>query len=365
MRRTSWTLCTAASATLVASVAICLTACSNPAPDEHEGPHSNVESDCAKVTTLGKGLGAVYSIVFDGTDLYVSTFDGDGHSAGFGNISRVYLDGRSPTLLATGFDPFRIAVDDQNVYFANSNESAVRSIPKAGGAPVVITSDIDGVVAIAVDSTHVYFSGTSKISRVPLSGGPNEEIFRAKESNVGIVTMKLDPSGLYFYASSGGDGGAITKLPLEGSPPIIVTDGLQAGDALTVADGFLYFVENGNSWTTTDVTDPESGETSEVALEGSGTLKKWRIDGSEPPVTLTDGQALTSSVAVSEGYVYWAGGDAGTARTPLRRMPIEGGAVEDLGDPTIVGQLTPCPGGVCWTDDHDGTVKRYEACAAP
>jgi hypothetical protein len=76
------------------------------------------------------------------------------------SILAVPIGGGMTTLVASAsFDPTAIAVDDRNVYWAESG--GVWRAPKTGGTPIAVATGISTPQQLAVDEHCVYWAGDS------------------------------------------------------------------------------------------------------------------------------------------------------------------------------------------------------------
>jgi hypothetical protein len=124
-----------------------------------------------------------------------------------GTVSRVDKSGGTPLPLASSqAQPWRLAVDDQFVYFTNKL-AAVMRVSKSGGdaTPLAMGNQPMG---IAIDTDTVYFanSGAQTIMRVSKTGGDAAPVVMLDASPSELV---LDDSRLFFRTSErAGDGKA-------------------------------------------------------------------------------------------------------------------------------------------------------------
>jgi hypothetical protein len=111
------------------------------------------------------GSNGPMGIAVDSTNVYFTTADG--------KIWQVAKSGGTPLLLASdgGNEPWGIAVDDNAVYYVSTppgaNVSKVESVPIGGGCVTTLASGLSFAVAVAVDSTGVYFTTLGTVMKVP------------------------------------------------------------------------------------------------------------------------------------------------------------------------------------------------------
>jgi hypothetical protein len=124
-------------------------------------------------TTIATPASEIDGLVIDGTDVFYGTSDG--------------VFACNPTCGGTAItqgqalDAEQMAVDTNNVYFASTpygGSPTVQSVPRGGGLPKLIASDVTVPVGVALDANYVYFTdvgdtanaATGKVVRCPLSG---------------------------------------------------------------------------------------------------------------------------------------------------------------------------------------------------
>jgi hypothetical protein len=155
------------------------------------------------ITTLAIGL--VNGFALGGSDVYWS--DGNAH----GILSVPIGGGSMPTTIASGiglYGAFPIALDATDVYFVantgKANGSSVQKVARAGGSPpVTLASGLAGPVALAVDSSAVYWAdGTAnEVLSVPLGGGPVTTLATSKQQPQAIA---VDSTSVYWSTYTGG-----------------------------------------------------------------------------------------------------------------------------------------------------------------
>ena len=189
----------------------------------------------------------VVGLVDDGSFLYVSDL--------FGAIIRVSKNGEPPRLIAEFDDiiPGSIAADATTLYFLGVDDrtqlGAVYSLPKSGGMPVTLASEIEFPLVLAIDDGYVYwvdvgtFTGSAikpngKVERVKKNGDSRQTLASGLSTPFALA---LDATDVYFTetglalgnTSSGlrkvkKSGGSITKL-VESRPVVAIDiDGAEA-----------------------------------------------------------------------------------------------------------------------------------------
>ena len=147
-----------------------------------------------------------------------------------------------------------IAVDDTHVYFSGSGGRVVSRVPKGGGARELLASNVDYPQQIAIDSTHVYVAmngtgpagttPTGAIVRIPKAGGPIEELAKNQHFPGAIA---IDGANVYFANSAddylAGPDGSIARVPKTGGAVEVLTNEV-VGEAkqIVIAGGSLFYV---------------------------------------------------------------------------------------------------------------------------
>jgi hypothetical protein len=241
-----------------------------------------------------------------------------------GDVKKASLDGSSViTLAPAAVAPadFRgLALGKNDVYLAAalSPASVIRKVPKAGGA--VTEAATTPKVTALTSLNGVPYWGES-------AGGSINTIGSTLIYGIWApTTIAADPSGVYWTEATIN---AINRVSLDGSKVDSIA-GMEPGAELGgVAGGLLYFAQGGTIHTV-----PMSGGAAPVDLvvnanphfltptpkglywvEDAAAMLPRPVKGLAPgAVTPVDvGTATeTSSLAVGQGYVYWASGVDGT-----------------------------------------------------
>ncbi|MGO9832903.1 MAG: hypothetical protein ACLP1X_01670 [Polyangiaceae bacterium] len=221
-----------------------------------------------------------------------------------GTILKVPIVGGTPTVIASGQDGAAgIAVTDTGIYWTTSplfaastasNPTAALSVlPKRGGAPVMLASNLGDVLNFATDGTNVYLADPGSISennglviKIPAIGGPSVPLESGLLAPGGIA---VDANYVYWTGTpsvpSAGSVGTVMRAPIEGGTPMTIASGQDSPSSIAVYAGTVY-------WTNTG------------AEAGHGTVVGAPIGGG-PPVTLASGQAGPTDVAVDASGIYW------------------------------------------------------------
>jgi hypothetical protein len=211
-----------------------------------------------------------------------------------------------PLTLADGLDgPWDLAIDDQNVYFVEDDAGTVKQVSKGGGQVTTLASDCVEPMAVAADSTHVYWierndGSNGRLRRVLKGGGVAQDVATGLHNaqNHLVVT-----GGFAFFGDGkAGGGGLIRKAAVDGSGVVLLVEGnglLNLNTAIDVEAGQVYFRNDYDKILRVSV---DGGAVTEL---GSG----------EP-----------SAIDVFGTYLYFSEYSNGT----VNRMPLAGGAVTQL-----------------------------------
>ncbi len=240
------------------------------------------------------------SLVGDGSHLF--------WMATTGEVRRVARTGGPLATIAkvegvTGAD-LRMALDADSLY-VTTRRSLVR-VPKAGGAPAILTETQRATQEVAVDDTHVYWfeervaPGRPRfLQRISKSGGAVTTLY-SQDSISSTVRPALDETSIYYVANYGN---AINRQPKAGgNPSRIATSEETEIEHLALDGGWVYFATRYDSL--------GCGGTAYGAIrrvpKGGGKIEE-----------LTSGLKTPAALALDGTSVYW--GDL--FRETLMRMP--------------------------------------------
>ena len=213
----------------------------------------------------------------------------------------------------------------------------------AGGMCQPVDVYDGGVTWVATDATHVCFTAPNAIMRAPLGSTAAEVVTDTVSLQLGQIA--LDGAFAYFpdLHSSTGDilkvpkgGGPTTYLGTSGTPwPVAVSPTyVYWGDMyettlhrvdLDGTNGALVVADEGVTGVAADAT-----HVFWCSLSVSGNrVSRADLDGSNITVLAEtqDGSAMPSAIAIDGAWVYWG---MDSVNTKIRRVPIDGGAVEEL-----------------------------------
>lgn len=215
-------------------------------------------------------------------------------------IFKMSKSGGAPVSLYPGKGVYKLALDDANVYFIVPEALGVYRVPKAGGETVELAKDQDGLSALAVDGTHVYWAGVEAIWRVPKAGGKAQTL----ASNISVpMGFALDGSYAWWYSVTAGK---IARVSKKGGAATSF-----GGDDLTF---HAFFADDANVYWS-------------VGSEKKAQIKKQSKSGGKPMVLAT-GLDVPGDFCEQGTDIFWTTGDA------IYRVGKGGGAVTKVVDGT-------------------------------
>lgn len=330
--------------------------------------------------TLGTGPG-IGTLAVDETYVYYSMSDGIS-----GGISRIPKEGGTSVRLASGlFPPVAMAVDSTHVYWINGGSvstalPAIMKVPKDGGTLVTLASG-EGICCglITLDASNVYWTepggSSNSVRKVPKGQGSVKSLTNGLTAPRNIVT---DGANLYWMESPG----LIRQLPILGGTTITVRSFWSGGSNVVTDGAYIYWTEfeccGGNAHLKRtpvgggDAITLANGTFGSVAIDNtyvyfgaapSSGISKVPKEGGDP-VPLTTGVVPPSDIAVDSTNVYWLGNSTGT--TQIMKVPKNGGTVATLAtaSPVCCGQIVLDASDLYWTE-LTGNVNKVPINGGP
>lgn len=205
-------------------------------------------------STLVDELGGVRSLdVVSGSLFFIEGSQTTPTGVGSGTMLKASLATGMVTPLATAViadAATPIAVDDNNVYFADA--SGLKKASLHGGIVELLAAELEigTVSALTADGQFVYLlSGRRNpiVRRIPVNGGPIEDV-TSPASVTRHASGKFILNNGYFYwiehSYTAPANDAIMKASVSGGQALAVVSGTSLGD-MDVANGFIYFIEGG------------------------------------------------------------------------------------------------------------------------
>ncbi|MFQ5964389.1 MAG: CARDB domain-containing protein [Candidatus Scalinduaceae bacterium] len=172
--------------------------------------------DLITLTTKGGNTGIM---AIDDTHVYFSYFTFSFFTGTVYFIAKINKEGGSVIDLATNLanNASGIAVDESNVYWVEPNAGSVKKVPINGGSVTTLATGLDNPFRIAVDNNNLYFTeyangvaGAGSIKKISINGGAIATLASGLNGPYDIVE---DSISIYWTEKgTNGTDGAIMKL---------------------------------------------------------------------------------------------------------------------------------------------------------
>jgi hypothetical protein len=297
----------------LALVALSAVGCDNPGSGSGSGAGSCV-SDCDVRAIVAGGQVNPHSIAVAKDSVYWGTVPQGGNP---NLLRRVATTGGQVSDVATDTGRFEIASNGDSVFYVKARD-LVRLDAGATAAMVLVPRLAgSGVVGIAANKTHVYWTEGTEILRVAASGGPTEKIYSAPI----IEQIALDETNVYF---SEGINNTVQAVAIDAPTPKTPRTLAAQGDDMRFAiwNGTVYFASQRDKTikavpvgggTPALVAETDDGPLS-IAADASGIffgsssgLYRVALGGGAPThVGPIDTQShMVLDVTLDDAYVYW------------------------------------------------------------
>lgn len=256
---------------------------------------------------LADKLGNPWSFARQGDFIYFTTLDGKFIEVNVnddGGVWRVPVDGGTPELLVGQLDGMWIATSPTHVFWSQETGGLKRA-NLDGTAP---QSLMLGARPLGVDADHLFAATTISIERLPLAGGPREQIVGhvdIEETWYYSYELALDDQRVYWTT-----GGTVESVGKDGTERRTHATG-QKYPGGVASDGEHVF------WL--DINDP-AGCTLRRTPVGGGAVEVLWTDPT-PFMIPRDCSPGTAKIVLDDQHVYW-GGDL------VQRVPKAGGPPE-------------------------------------
>lgn len=249
-----------------------------------------------------------HGVAVVGTTLYWANgdypFDGTSYKGGIWQCSLPACAPATRRLIAAGNWPNYPIPRGNNLYFNESNNSAVVRAPIDGG-PTTLIAGTTQPYALAVDDVHAYYTSSQpKLYRAKLDGtsvvdgGVEEEVGPSAVGQGGVGFVAVDDQRVYwaFFEEAGkGHVQSVSKAsPAAGS----VTYGTDADNVFPMGvvldDKNVYWSTCGSG---TPATPTGDGKVFACPKAGCGAV---------PPVVLATGNVCAGQMAIDDVAIYWA-----------------------------------------------------------
>jgi hypothetical protein len=283
------------------------------------------DTECAPVTMASDQHSPFY-IAADAKNVYWTTWRPIDPN---GTVKRAPLSGGVPVMLTTDVGPGAIAVDATSLYWASPQQYTITKMPIDGHSPTVMASgsDAESAFAIAVDSMNVYWTtGRGAVMQMPTGGGTPIAIASDQGFPRGIA---VDATSVYFTTF---DTGTVKKVPIGGGIVTTLASGQDAPAAIVVHGDTAYWlnakslmavnIDGGMPYEVTSAAVPRS-----IAVDDSGVywtnyqplgkVLKVPFDGG-PMITLARDQDGPAAIVVQGDSVLWSNANAQATGTIMR-----------------------------------------------
>jgi Carboxypeptidase regulatory-like domain len=278
-------------------------------------------------------------------------------------LDSVPLAGGNVTTIASGIgvpnqpqSPVALAINATSAYWTEAGAfggcclqagaGTLKQVALAGGAVTVIASNLDAPTAIAVDGTHLVWTEAWRVAASPVAGGSTTTVASGIAGNMARITA--DATTVYVL-----DGDFIKTIPIAGGQigKLAAAHGL-IGD-ISVQDQDL--VTDGSSvfWT--------------VGVGGGAppVVQKVAVAGGAPTVlsaetVFTSPQDCYWRIALAGGNVYWSAGSS--QATPVgctvMKVPMAGGATTTVVEVPFMRDFAVDANNVYFSEVSGGTIQR-------
>jgi hypothetical protein len=221
-----------------------------------------------------------------------------------GFIRKANLDGTGNHVLASSPWPRYLAVDVDFAYFTDVRVGTVNRVPIGGGPVTALASDLRRPTALAIDTSHVYFTewpenmpGAGTVNRIPIRGGPIEVIATGQDCDASAIA--IDPNHVYWPNSPRTDAtlaSTLNRAPLAGGPVEIVASVPRGGNSICLSGPHMYWAAIGS------VDGTRRGSIGRVSKDGADpTTLAAELDS--PDLVTADG-ACVYWVSLASGAVF-------------------------------------------------------------
>ncbi len=265
--------------------------------------------------------------------------------------------------------PISLALDAVNVYWGTtgcgpSGYGQIQSVPIGGGTPKTLAQGLSTPTGLAVDATSVYFSDTQEfvVGSVPLGGASTWTELAVTMGNT-PATLAFGQGALYWLNWSWklADDASIMSVAVGGgTPEPVVAPGSWLGGPIATtttlywADGMgnLQSMPLGGGPVTAlgiviglyGVSPFAAGPTAVAWLGGDGLKARPLAGGPVTAIwgdgTLGCGAENALCIALDEANIYWSGYPSGGCKGAVFKAPVGGGSVmtiaADQNGPTAI-----------------------------
>jgi hypothetical protein len=197
-------------------------------------------NDIASIPRYGGTLKTIAS----SSDKPVGIAVGDTHiywSTQGGVLMMMPLTGGSPSMLAScPKGCTRPVAQASDVYWGDSSAGTIQMALGDGGAPVVVTSGLSGVGAMAISGDYIYFASDYLLGQVSVHGGSAMNVGLPTGAPVGAIAA--DSTSVYFTSW-----GSVLKIGFTDIQPTEIAANQGDPNAIAVNGTSVYWT-NADAW---------------------------------------------------------------------------------------------------------------------
>lgn len=307
-------------------------------------------------TIVDNPIGPIYSILADSSHIYWAERSHDGTSDIYAIKKASKATGVIQTL-ASGLNGLagNLAITGSFLVFGEANGIGTARILKVslGGGPIVALTErpthaeTDGLRGLVVDTQNVYWIGDTTVQSVSLNGGTPRVLVTGNNQTIAIAANATDIFWIEHVCCAGDLPSRINKVPKDGGPPTLVTEGMYEARTLSLDSTTVYWGEGRHLFVGRIAKAPISGGPPTTVLGGIGrgsnslftvgdagifvvdgeVVKRVSIDGG--PLVETVYWKLASNIpwrpVTDGGFVYFI-----TRHSELLKVPVSGGGADTL-----------------------------------
>lgn len=167
-----------------------------------------------------------------------------------GAIKRVHSGDQDVTTIVSNVSSVTVRMDDAHIYWADSGVGTLHEVELDGTMPHEIAAAGANVFAMAVDANNLYFAQANlALGFVNLGSGTTVEV-TPTTPQIDTYSLAVDANNLYVWSFkiASTEASDLLRLPksLQGSPTVIATDlpTNSLGRAIATDTKFVYFAGN-------------------------------------------------------------------------------------------------------------------------
>jgi hypothetical protein len=188
------------------------------------------------------------------------------------------------------------------------------------------------LAGIGLDGGYLYFKDEGLLRRVPITGGPAEDVM---SWNVQSWTFVIRNSSVIWVESAFGGKTRLLQASIgsaDAGAPTVLVDNIDPPDTILSDGQALYW---------------------DVLNSTNGGIHKLTLANSKLETLVPD--AGPTGMVLQGTYLYW--NDSSTEE--MKRIPVAGGTAESVAQILWGGAMAADDLNIYWNDDSDGVVMRW------